>query len=76
MKTKDKDIGGQKLTSHKSPPKRSEDNSIPVGSETPEPTNQSYAEDHVMPNPAEKTKKRSIASPKEAAKGGNGESDD
>jgi hypothetical protein len=48
-----------------------------VGDETPDSTTQSYAEDNVIPNPDDTTKKRSIlGNPKEFEEGNNEEQSD
>ncbi|MGV3698034.1 hypothetical protein [Flavobacterium sp.] len=62
---KDGGVKNKKLAHFKSPPRELEPDDTRIGDETPAPTNQGYAEDHILPNPADKTKKRSLGTVKE-----------
>ena len=61
---KEEGLKEQQITHFKSPPKDSEDETTKLGEETPDPTTQGYSEDHIVPDPNDKTKKRSLGSPK------------
>lgn len=65
FKFEDNNLENQKLSSFKSPARKQKPDDTKVGDETPDRTTQGYSEDNVIPNPDDKTKKRSLGNSKE-----------